>query len=98
MMGGSVMYGGPPDDPYGQRGGGIWPRPGPVQLPVVQQMVAPALVPESLEQTMVRMQTRVAWLEKELSMHEAWKAELVTLKNLIAAWTAPPNGKAEEPK
>jgi hypothetical protein len=44
------------------------------------------------------LKTRIAWLKKELSMHEAYKLELATLERVLAAYDAVPNESVAEEK
>ena len=86
-MSGVVMYGMGPTwipDP-------ITPLPGPV-LPDAtkpfpfpfggREIVVGPTAPETAEEVARRIDERIMWLERELSMHEAWKAELETLRRM----------------
>ena len=83
------MYGAPPFHP----GFPIVPETPSVQplLPDLRELrdmlegarLQPALAtPETAEVIAKRIDERIAWLERELSMHGAWKAELATLRRM----------------
>ncbi len=51
--------------------------------------------PDTAEAMTKRIEHRIAWLENELRMHDAWRQELETLKRMLAAATEMPS---QEPK
>lgn len=74
-----VMYGMSPD-PLTPRLPAGWPLPSILQPASVQPME------ETAETIVARLKQRIADLERELKMHEAWKLELVTLQRMLKAY------------
>lgn len=106
-IGGMVMYGAPPVDP--------WPVPEvspalPIFTPpIFPQTYAPVVpvkpVPPLVAETVKNLQARKAWLENELRMHEAWVTELGVVEEMLGAYrkmtgplpSSPLPGEAEKP-
>ncbi len=70
-----VLYGMPPLD-QGIR----WPQD---LQPHIPQAI-PSSVPMNTEAILAAVGSRIVWLKRELSMHEAWKLELATLERMVA--------------
>lgn len=91
------MYGMPPanEDRWPQVFPNLLPQPQPKDGFVLQP--PSPIAPEGAEAVQGRIVARIAWLENELRMHEAWKAELALLQRMRDA-TAPPSSNGEETK
>lgn len=83
----AVMYGMPPafppmptlPDPLQPTD--VWP------LTFVTTGTPREVEPETAETIARRLDARIAWLENELRMHEAWKTELAVLRRMREAGT-----------
>lgn len=52
--------------------------------------------PDTAEKAVERIKARIAWLERELRMHDAWRQELAVLQRMVAAAESPTSSKPSE--
>lgn len=88
-----MMYGMPPPEDSIRPFEPIQPFPVPAPaapyVPLVQQQPY-VQAPDTAEGLVERTKHRIAWLENELRMHEAWKRELEVLRKMLAAYDESP--------
>lgn len=85
-----VMYGASPDPMYPRIPDHWLPDVLPDATTPFPPQPAPAIsVVESAEAIVARLKQRIADLERELKMHEAWKLELATLQRMLKAYESP---------